>query len=113
MISVTISGGLRIARVVLTIVRHGQDRNLGDGTVSSFYATSSLVDGGQIRVHVTGVTTATGHFFSGCRDLTEGIAVRGQIGKNDQHVLLELVGVVFGGGKGETRGNDTLDAVTS
>jgi hypothetical protein len=95
----------------LTIVGHSQDRNLGNGPVSPFYTTCSLVDGGQIRVHVTGVTTATGHFFSGCRDLTESIAVGGQIGKNDQDMLLELVGVVFGGGKGETRGNDTLDAV--
>jgi hypothetical protein len=48
-----------------TVVGHGQDGNLGDGTVPSFYTSSTLVDGGQISVHVTGVTTTTGHFFSG------------------------------------------------
>jgi hypothetical protein len=97
---------------MLTVVGHGQDRNLCDGTVTALDTTSSLVDGRQIRVHVTRVTTTTGNFLTGSRHLTEGIAVGGQIGKNDQDVLLELVGVVFGGGQGETRCDDTLDAVS-
>lgn len=95
----------------LTVVGHGQNRNLCDGTVTALDTTSSLVDGRQIRVHVTRVSTTTGNFFTSSRHLTEGIAVRGQIGKNDQNVLLELVGVVFGGGQGETRCDDTFDAV--
>lgn len=93
-----------------TVVRHSQDWDLGDGAISSFHTSSSLIDGGQICVHVARITTSTGHFFSGSGDLTQGIAVRGQIGENNQDVLLELVCVVFGGGEGETRGNDTLDA---
>jgi hypothetical protein len=97
---------------LLTVVGHGQDGDLGDGAVAALYTTSSLVDGGQIRVHVTGVSTATGHLFSGGGDLTKSVAVRGQIGENDEDVLLELVGVVLGGGEGETRSDDTLDAVS-
>jgi hypothetical protein len=94
---------------LLTVVGHGQNGDLGDGAVAALYTTSSLVDGGQIRVHVTGVSTATGHLFSGGGDLTKSVAVRGE---NDEDVLLELVGVVLGGGEGETRSDDTLDAVS-
>jgi hypothetical protein len=96
----------------LTVVRHCQDRNLCDGTVTALNTTSSLVDGRQIRVHVTRVTTTTRDFFTGSRHLTEGIAVRGQIGKNNEDVLLELVGVVFGSGQCETGCDDTFDAVS-
>jgi hypothetical protein len=98
-------------RTVLTVVGHGQNGNLCNGTVTALDTTSSLVDGGQIRVHVTGVTTTTGDFLTGSGHLTKGIAVGRQVGKNDQDVLLELVGVVLGGGKGETRCDDTFDAV--
>lgn len=40
-------------RVSDVVVRHGQDGNLSDGPVSAFNATGALVNGGQIRVHVT------------------------------------------------------------
>jgi hypothetical protein len=62
---------------VRTVVGHSQNRNLSDGTVTALYSTSSLVDGRQIRVHVTGVSTATGHFFTGSGDLTKSVTVRG------------------------------------
>jgi hypothetical protein len=93
------------------IVGHGKDRNLGDGPISALHATSTLVDGGQVRVHVTGETAAAGHFFSGGRDLTEGITVGREISEDDQDVLLELVGVVLGGCKGQAGCDNTLDAV--
>ena len=48
---------------VPTVVRHSKDRDLSDGAVSALHTTSSLVDGGQICVHVTGETTTTGHLF--------------------------------------------------
>lgn len=96
---------------MLTIVRHGQDRDLGDRTVTALDTTSSLVDGRQIRVHVTRVTTTTGHLLTSGRHLTKGITVGGQVGQNDQDVFLELVGVVLGGGQSKTRCDDTFDAV--
>lgn len=94
-----------------TIVRHGQNGNLGDGTVTTLDTTGTLVHGGQISVHVTGVTTATGHLFTSGRDLTKGIAVGRQVSENDENVLLELVGVVLGGGESKTWGDNTFDAV--
>jgi hypothetical protein len=36
-----------------TIVRHGKNGNLGDGSVSALDTTGSLVDGGKIGVHVS------------------------------------------------------------
>ena len=48
----------------LTIIRHGQNRNLCDGTISSLNTSCALVDSGQVRVHVTRITTTTGHFFA-------------------------------------------------
>ena len=52
-----------------TIVGHGKDRNLSDRSVTALHTTSTFVDGRQIGVHVTGVTTTTGHFFTSSRDL--------------------------------------------
>ncbi|CRK49095.1 hypothetical protein BN1723_008386, partial [Verticillium longisporum] len=72
------------------LVGHGQNGDLGDGTVTARDTTSSLVNGRQIRVHVTGETTTTGHLLTGGGDLTKSVAVGGQIRKNDQNVLLEL-----------------------
>jgi len=94
----------------LTIVGHGQNGNLSNGTITTLDTSGTFVNGGQISVHVTRVTTTTGDFFSGGRDFTKGVAVRGKIGENDEDVLLELVGIVLGGGEGETRSDDTFDA---
>ena len=91
------------------VVRHGENGDLGDGAVAAFDAASSLVDGGQVRVHVTRVTAATGHFFASGGNLAQGVAVRGEVGEDDEDVLLELVGVVFGGREGKTRSDDTFD----
>jgi hypothetical protein len=94
----------------LTIVRHGENRNLGNGAVATLNTTGTLVHGGQISVHVTRITTTTRNLFTGSGDLTKSVTVGRQIGKNDEDVLLELVGVVFGGCKSKTRGNNTFDA---
>ncbi|RUS78984.1 hypothetical protein EGW08_013241, partial [Elysia chlorotica] len=56
-----------------TIIRHSKNGNLGDGTISAFNTTSSLIDCGQISVHVTRETTTSRHFFSGSRYLKSKI----------------------------------------
>lgn len=35
------------------VVGHSEDGDLSDGSVAAFHAPGALVDGGQIRVHVT------------------------------------------------------------
>lgn len=47
------------------VVGHGQDGNLGDGTVPSLNSTSTLVNCRQIGIQITGVTPSTGNFLSG------------------------------------------------
>jgi len=94
-----------------TIVRHGQDRNLCDGAITALNTTSTFVHGSQVSIHVTGVTTTTRNFFSCSGDFTKGVTVGGKVSHDGQDVLLQLVGVVFGGGQGETRSNDTLNPV--
>lgn len=56
-------------RVSDIVVRHGEDGQLGDGTVAPVHTSCPLVDGGQIGIHVPWVTTATGHFLTGSRHL--------------------------------------------
>jgi hypothetical protein len=51
--------------IVLTIVGHGKNRNLSDGTVTTLDTSGTLVDGGQISVHVTGVASSSRNFFTG------------------------------------------------
>ena len=96
-------------RVSNIIVGHGKDGELGDGTVAANDTSGTLVNGGKIGVHVTGVTTAARNLLTGSGNLTEGIGVGRHVGKDDQDVKVVLVGKVLGGGKGETGGNDTLN----
>ena len=67
----------------LTVVRHGQDWNLGDRAIAALDTASSLIYGRQISVHVTWIASSAGHFLSCCRDFTQGIAVRCKVGEND------------------------------
>ena len=92
-----------------TVVGHGENGNLGDGAVATLDTSGTLVDGGQVSVHVSGVTTTTWDLLTGGGDLTKGISVGGHVGENNQHVLLQLVRVELGGGEGETGSDDTLD----
>jgi hypothetical protein len=46
------------------IIWHGQNWNLGDRSNFTGDSTSSLVDGGEIGVHVTWVTSSTGNLLS-------------------------------------------------
>ena len=93
-----------------TIVRHSQNRNLSNGTVTALDSPGTFVHGGQVSIHVTGVTTTTGNFFSCSGNLSKSITVSGKISHDNQDVLLQLVGVVLGSGQGETRGDDTFDS---
>jgi len=56
-------------RMCNIIIRHCKYRNLSDGAVSASHTPSSLVDCGKICIHITGETTTTWHFFSGCGHL--------------------------------------------
>lgn len=57
------------------VVGHGQDGQLSDGAFLASDTTGTLVDGGQIGVHVTWVASTTRHLLSGGGDLTQGVGV--------------------------------------
>ena len=94
---------------LLTIVGHSQNGDLRDGAIPALHTAGSLVDGGQIGVHVTGETTTSGHLLTGSGHLTQSLGVRGHVGEDDQHVLLALVGEELGGGERQARRDDALD----
>lgn len=52
-----------------TVVGHGENGDLSDGAVTPLHTTRTLVDGGQVSVHVTWETTTTRHLFTGSRHL--------------------------------------------
>ena len=59
----------RTIEAMHTIVWHCENGDLGDGTVSSLNTTCTFIDRGQIGVHVTGVATTSGNFFTSGRYL--------------------------------------------
>lgn len=59
----------------LTVIGHGENGDLGDGTVSALDSAGSLVQRRQICVEVTGVTSSTWHLLSGSRDLSQSVGV--------------------------------------
>ena len=91
------------------IVRHGQDGDLSDGAQWTVDTTSTLINGGQISVHVTWVSSTTRHFLSCCRDLTESVSIGGHIGENGEDVHVFLVRQVLSGREGQSWRDDTLD----
>lgn len=52
-----------------TVIGHGENGNLRDGATPTLHTASSLVDGGQVCVHISREATATWHLLSGSRDL--------------------------------------------
>lgn len=74
------------------------------------HTSGSLVDGGEIGVHVTGVTTTSWDFLSGGRDFSQSVGVLGHIGQNSKHMHLFLVGEELSGGEGESWGDDSLNS---
>lgn len=52
-----------------TVVGHGEDGDLCDGAVAALHSPRSLVDGGQVRVHVAGEASPARHLLPSCRHL--------------------------------------------
>lgn len=56
----------------LTIIGHGEDGDLSDGSAPAFHAARPLVDGGQVCIHISREASAPWHLFPSSRDLSEG-----------------------------------------
>jgi hypothetical protein len=91
------------------VIRHGKARNLGNRSVRSLDSTSSLVNGGQIGIHVTWITSSTWDFFSGSRNFSQSISIRRHIGKKGKYVNFFFVSQVLGGSKSKSWSNNSLN----
>lgn len=49
----------------LTVIGHGEDGDLSDGSSPALHTACPLIDGGQVCVHVPWETSAPGHLLSG------------------------------------------------
>jgi len=96
-------------RVRDVIIWHRENWELSDGACTTLHTSSTLVDGGEIGVHVTWVTTAAWHLFSGGGDLAQGVCIGGHVGKNHKDVLLTCVCEILCCGQRQARGNNALD----
>ncbi len=92
----------------LVILRHGQNGDQGDGTGLADPAAGTLVHGGQVGVHIAGITTAAGHLFFGRRDLTQCLGIVGDIRQDDQHMHILFKGQILCGGQRHTGCCNTL-----
>ena len=92
----------------LVVLRHGQDRDHGNGTFLADLAPGALVHGGKVGIQVTGIPTAAGDFLFGGGNLPQRFGIVGDIGKNDQDVHPQIKSQVFRRCQRHTRGSDTL-----
>mmetsp|Transcript_44392 Transcript_44392/g.74728 ORF Transcript_44392/g.74728 Transcript_44392/m.74728 type:complete len:361 (+) Transcript_44392:445-1527(+) len=91
------------------IVGHGQNGNLRNGTRAALHTSSTLINGGQIGVHIPGVTTTARHLLTSRGHLTQSVSIRRHVCQDNQHVHPNSVGQVLSTGEGQTGCNDTLD----
>ena len=92
----------------LIILGHGQDRDHGDASLLALLTSGTLIQRCQVSVHVTRISTATRNLFTGCRYLTQGICVVGNICQDNQNVHIFLKSQVLGGSQRHTGCSDTL-----
>lgn len=57
------------------VIWHSENGNLRNGAVATLHTTGTLVDSGQISVHVTGETSTAGNFLTSSRNLVMGKGV--------------------------------------
>ena len=96
-------------RVGDVVVGHGQDRDLGHRTPGPLHHAGPLIQAGQVGVEIAGIALTAGDLALGGGELTQRLAVGGDVGHDDQDVHILLKGQVFRSGQCALRGEDTLD----
>mmetsp|Transcript_3470 Transcript_3470/g.7235 ORF Transcript_3470/g.7235 Transcript_3470/m.7235 type:complete len:264 (-) Transcript_3470:535-1326(-) len=91
------------------IVRHRQDGQLRDRSVPAHHTPSPLVNCGQIRVHVPGITTPSRHLLPRRGHLAQRICVGTHVRQNHEHVQVPLVRQVLRRRQRQPRRDDALD----
>ena len=68
------------------VIWHRQDRDLCNRALAGTNTTCAFVQRRQVTIQITRVTFSAGHFTADVRNLAQGFAIIGHIGKNHQHV---------------------------
>ena len=96
-------------RVGLVILRHAQNRHLGDRPALALDAPRPFVDQRQVGVHVAGIGAPARHLLACRRDLAQRVAVVGHVGEDHQYVHVAVERQVLRRGEGHARDRDALD----
>src|SRR5574341_501826 len=91
------------------VIRHSQNGELRDRASISVQSARSLVNAGEVGVHVTGIATSARQFFTCRRNLAQCFAVVRHIGQQHQYVSLMMVGEVLGGSQRRAGSKQTHD----
>ena len=91
------------------VVRHGQDGDLGDAAAAALDDARPLVEAGEVRVEIAGITLAAGDLALGGGELAQGLGIAGHVGHDHQHVHILLKGQVLRRRQRAARGEDALD----
>ena len=92
----------------LIILRHGKDRNHGDGAILALLTSCSLIQRSQIRIHISRIASTARNFFAGCGNLTKRVCVICNIRQNNQNMHVLLKGQILGRSESHTGRCDTL-----
>ena len=91
------------------VLRHGENRDECDTALRILTASGALIHPGQVRVHVTRITTAARHFLTCSGNLTQRFRVVCDIRDDDEYVHALVKRQVFRGGERHTRRGNTLN----
>src|SRR5271157_2480666 len=90
------------------IVRHAENRNLGNRAFAGANASCALIKRGQVTIEITRIPFAARDFTANVRNLTKRFAIVGHISENDQHVHLFFESQVFSQGQRGARRDETF-----
>ena len=93
----------------LIVLGHGQDWDHGNASLLASLPPCSFINGGKIRVHISRVTAASGHFFPRCGHFTERVCIVRDICQDNKHVHILFKRKVLCRCQRHLRRCDTLD----
>ncbi len=91
------------------VVGHRHDRQQGERPGPAVDSPGPLEQGRQVRVQVAWVAAPAGDLLARCPELSERLAVRQDVGQDDEHVQPEVEGQVLAQGERTAGGEQAFD----
>ena len=93
----------------LVIFRHGQDRDHGNTSLFTLLPSGSFIHSSQVCIHISRISTASRHFFTGCGNLTESVCIVGDICQDNQYMHILFKGQILRSSQSHLRSGNTLN----